>query len=95
MMLNNQIMGITGVFVLAFLLIALYHLIGKIGAHGKWYIAPSKQFNKWPRDRRPDDLEKSSAKDNAWLLWTPDREERAGPSKSNLGKHSETKRTLS
>lgn len=87
-MLSNQIIGIIGVFVLTFFLIALYHLIGKIGAHSKRYIAPAKQLNKWPQDRRTVDLKKSSSKDNAWLLWTSDREDRASPSKSNLGEHS-------
>lgn len=93
-MLGNQIIGITGVFVLTFCLIALYHLIGKIGAHGKRYDTPIKHFNKRHQDRSPDDSKKSSSKDDAWLLWSPDLEKRAGPSKPNFGEHSETKGTL-
>jgi len=94
MMLGNQIIGITGVFVVTFCLIALYHLIGKIGAHGKRYNTPTKHFNKRPQDRWPDDSKKSSGKDDAWLLRSPDLEKRAGPSKSNFGEHSETRGTL-
>ena len=90
-MLGNQIIGVTGVFVLTFCLIALYHLIGKIGAHGKRYNTPSKHFNKRPQDHRPDDFKKSSGKDDAWLLWSPELEEPAGPSKPGLSEHRETR----
>ena len=93
-MLGNQIIGITGVFVVTFCLIALYHLIGKIGAHGKRYNTPTKHFNKRPRDRWPDDSKKSSGKDDAWLLWSPEHDDRAGPSRSSLGEHPKTKGTL-
>lgn len=92
MMLGNQIIGVTGVFVLTFCLIALYHLIGKIGAHAKRYNTPTKHINKRPQDRWPD--EKSSGKDDAWLLWSPESDERAGPPRSRFDEHPETKGTL-
>lgn len=84
-MLENQVIGIAGVFVLTFCLIALYHLIGKIGASSKWYKAPTQQFNRRALDRRPDHLQKSSGKDDAWLLWSPEFDEPADPSKSIFG----------
>ena len=90
-MLWNQIIGISGVFVLTFCLIALYHVIGKIGAHGKRYNTPTKHFNKLPQDRWPDDSKKSSGKDDASLLWSPELEEPAGPSKPGLSDHRETR----
>jgi hypothetical protein len=94
-MLENQIIGITGVFVLTFCLIALYNLIGKIGPRGKRYNAPTNQLSRRAQDRRPDDLKKSPGKDDAWLLWSPDLEERDDASKSSFGEHRETKGTLS
>ncbi|HWN98603.1 MAG TPA: hypothetical protein VNS63_04970 [Blastocatellia bacterium] len=90
-MLENQVIGIAGVFVLTFCLIALYHLIGKIGPRGKRYNAPTKQVNRRPQDRRPDHLPKSSGKDDAWLLWSPELDEPADPSKPGLGEHRDTR----
>jgi hypothetical protein len=93
-MLGNQIIGITGVFVLTFCLIALYHLIGKIDSHGKRYTSSTKHFKRRPQDHRPNDFKKSSGKDDAWLLWSPESDERAGPPRSRFDEHPETKGTL-
>ena len=70
-MQENQIVGVAGVFVLTFCLIALYHLIGALGRHSKRYSAQTKQVNGRDQDRRPNDLKKSSGEDDAWLLWDP------------------------
>jgi hypothetical protein len=82
---ENEIIGITGVFVLTFCLIALYHLMSNVRRHSKRYDARTKQINKRNQDWRTDDLQKSSGQDDAWLLWSPELDERAGPSNPGLG----------
>ena len=87
-MQENEIIGVTGVFVLTFCLIALYQLMSKFGHHRKQYDLRTKQVNKRDQDRRPDDLTKSSDKDDAWLLWDPQPDGQADqsrPSRYGLG----------
>jgi Na+-transporting methylmalonyl-CoA/oxaloacetate decarboxylase gamma subunit len=62
MMLENQIIGITGVFVLTFFLIMLYHLMGKFGPRGMRYRSPAKQVNRRVEGRWPRDLKKARTK---------------------------------
>lgn len=77
-MQENQIIGIVGVFVLTLCLIALYHLMGKLGRHGKRYRAQIKRAKQPEQDRRPDrDPRRTSGKDDAWLSWSPELDERA------------------
>ncbi|MFY9607312.1 MAG: hypothetical protein WAU45_01695 [Blastocatellia bacterium] len=90
-MQKNELIGIVGVFVLTFCLIALYHLIGKLGRHRKRYGAQIKRA-KQPEDRRPDhDPRRTFGKDDAWLLWSQELDERAGPSKPGFPDHRETR----
>lgn len=83
-MLENQIIGIAAVFLLTFCLIALYHLIGKIGPRRKRYNLLKEKANEGVQNQ-PHDSKKSSGKDDAWLLWSPDLEERADAPKPGLG----------
>jgi hypothetical protein len=93
-MQENQIIGIVGVFVLTFCLIALYHLIGRFGRHGKRYRAQIKRAKEPEQDRRPDhDPRRTSGKDDAWLLWSPELGERAGPSNPGFPDHREGRGT--
>jgi len=66
---EDQIVGVAGVFVLTFCLIALYHVISTLGRHSRRYGAQTKQVDGRDQDRRPNDLKKPSGKDDAWLLW--------------------------
>jgi len=89
---ENELIGITFVFVLTFCLIALYHLIGKIGRPSKRYGARIKPAKEPEKDRRPDhDPRKTTGKDDAWLLWSPELDERAGPSKPGFRDHRKTR----
>jgi len=64
-MQEDQLIGICGVFVLTFCLIALYHLIGKFGRQDRRYGAGAKRAKKPEQDRRPDhDPRASSIKDD-------------------------------
>lgn len=91
-MQENQIIGICGVFVLTFCLIVLYHLIGKIGRHSKRYGAQIKRAKQPEQDQRPEhDPRRTSGKDDAWLFWSPELDERAGPSRLRFPGHPETR----
>jgi hypothetical protein len=91
-MQENELIGIAFVFVLTFCLIALYHLIGKIGRHSKRYGAQIKRAKEPEEHRRPDhDPRKTSGKDDASLLWSPELDERAGPSRPGFLDHRETR----
>ncbi|MEK6285723.1 MAG: hypothetical protein AABO57_08275 [Acidobacteriota bacterium] len=91
-MKENELIGIAGVFVLTLCLIALYHLMGKFGRHGKRYDARIKRAKQPEQDQRPDhDPRTTSGKDDAWLLWNPELDERDGPSKAGLPDHHETR----
>jgi hypothetical protein len=79
-MASNELVGIAGVFVLTFCLIALYHFIGTFGRRIKRYAAQTERA-KHPEQ---DDPRKSSGKDDAWLLWSPELDERAGPSNTGF-----------
>lgn len=93
-MKENQIIGIVGVFVLTFCLIALYHLIGKFGRHSTRYGAQIERANNLEEDRRPEhDRQRSSGKDDAWLLWSPELDERVGQSKLDSPGYRETRRS--
>ena len=86
-MASNELIGIAGVFVLTFCLIAVYHFIGTLGRHSKRYKTQTKRA----KDTEQDDPRKTSAKDDDWLLWSPELYERAGPSKPDFPDHSETR----
>lgn len=91
-MKENELIGIIGVFVLTFCLIALYHLIGKLGRHSKRYDAQTKRAKDPEQDWRPEhDPRRTSGKDDAWLLWSPELDERAGPLKLGYPDHRETR----
>jgi hypothetical protein len=96
-MKENELIGIAGVFVLTFCLIALYHVMGKFGGHGKRYSAQidrakQPEQDRLEQDRRPDhDPRKTSVRDDAWLFWSPELDERAGPSKLGFPDHRETR----
>lgn len=93
-MQENQLVGISGVFVLTFCLIALYHLIGKIGRHSMRYGAQLSRANEPEQDRAQDhDPRRTSGKDDAWLFWSPELGERAGSSKPRLADPRQTRRS--
>ena len=88
----NEVIGITGVFVLTFCLIALYHFIGVFGRYRRTRGAHIKKIRKPDQDRRPDhDPRTVSVKDDSWLLWSPELDPRADPPKPGLGDRRETK----
>ena len=79
--MKDQLIGILGVFFLTFCLIALYHLIGKIGRHRKRHAADMSRAKQPGRDRPPEhDPRRATGVDDDWLLWSPETSERAGPS---------------
>lgn len=80
-MASNELIGISGVFLLTLCLIALYHIIGFLGHPG----AQTKRA-KAPEQ---DDPHKSFAKDDDWLLRSPELVERRGPEKPGYPKHPE------
>ena len=86
-MASNELIGISGVFVLTLFLIGLYHIIGIFGRHSKRYVAQRKRA----RDPEQDDPRKTYVEDDAWLLWSPEPYERAGPSKPGLPDHREAR----
>ncbi len=72
-MQKNEMIGIAGVFLLTFCLIALYHLMAVFGRHRKRYDAQTKRGNKPNQNHRPDQgSRRSSDRDDAWLLWSPE-----------------------
>ena len=84
--MSNELIGIVGVFVLTFCLIALYHLIGVFGRHRKTYHAQTKQITERDQDRRPDhDLRRVSGRDDSWLLWGSELDARAAPQRRGSG----------
>ncbi|MEO8009459.1 MAG: hypothetical protein ABI728_13205 [Betaproteobacteria bacterium] len=91
-MKENELIGIIGVFVLTFCLIALYHLIGEFGRHSKRFGAQTRRDTDPERDRqRNHDPHRASGKDDAWILWNPELDERAGPLKPGFPGHRETR----
>ena len=89
-MQKNELIGIAGIFGLTFCLIALYHVMGKIGRHSKRYGAHVKQVSERDQDRRPThDLNKPSGKDDARLLWSPELGAQAGHIHEGFAGHRE------
>lgn len=83
--MNNQMIGITGVFALTFLLLVLRHCFLSLGRTNRSrYVNPTTP-------RRDHESKTESAEDDAWLLWSPERDERAGPSKPGFPGHHETR----
>ena len=82
-MKDNELIGVLGVFVLTLCLIALYHLIGKIGRGRKRYGRRIRRSKESVPNGRPDH-ELRSGKDDPWLQWSPEPAERAAPSKSGF-----------
>lgn len=67
-MQENDLIGIAGVFILTFLLLLVYHLMGKLGRPGKRYGVQSER-GKADSDRgRHRDFHGSSRRDDNWLL---------------------------
>ena len=84
----NNLIGIAGVFVLTFFLIALYHLMSAFGRHRKRYDAQTKRPKDPEHDRQPDhNPRRTSGKNDDWLLWSPQLNEPAGPSKPGSRDH--------
>ena len=80
-MKGNELIGVVGVFILTFCLIALYHLMSKIGSHRRPHGAQIKRAPEQGLDRRLDHQPPGmSGKDDAWLLRSPEPDERADPS---------------
>ncbi len=79
--MSNQMIGIAGVFLLTLVLFVLLHWFLSLGrSKGGRYVKPMNLH----RDREsPPKL----ADDNAWLLWSPDVDTRAGPPKSGFDDH--------
>ena len=83
-MVSDELVGIAGVFGFTFCLIALYHFIGMFGRHRKTYGAQIRHIRE-PHQHRSPDLNKSLARDDAWLLWSPDLSAPGGPPKPGFG----------
>ena len=72
--MNNQTIGIAGVFVFTFFLFVLRHFFLSIGRTNKSrHVTPTA----FPQRRQSN----QSAESDDWILWTPDREPRKGSSK--------------
>jgi hypothetical protein len=93
-MQKNEMIGIAGVFLLTFCLIALYHFIGLFSRHRKRYDAQIKQAKEPNQDRGPDDPLRSSGKDDAWLLWSPELGTQSGDVRKGLAEHREKEISL-
>jgi len=91
-MTKNELIGMSGVFILTFCLIALYHLIGAFGRYRRTYGAHTKRIRKPAQDRSLDhEPRRVAGKDDSWLLWSPELDARAGPQRPGFGDHRETK----
>jgi len=78
--MSNQAIGITGVFVVTFFLLALRHLLLIWGqASKRRHVSPSP----------PADSVRETTKDDAWLLWPKDIDSGSG----NLAASKEEART--
>jgi hypothetical protein len=83
--MSNQLIGIAGVFALTFFLFVIRHWFLSLGrANRSRYVNPTT-----PRRDRESDI--TSADDNAWLLWSPERDAQAGPPRSGFDEHRETR----
>ncbi|HYV07113.1 MAG TPA: hypothetical protein VFB82_21125 [Blastocatellia bacterium] len=84
-MQEDQLIGICGVFLLTFCLIALYHLIGKLGRHDRRYGAQRRRAKEPEQDSRLDHHQGViSGKDDEWLSWGSGPDTRTVQSKSDL-----------
>ena len=82
--MNNQMIGIAGVFAVTLFLLVLRHCFLSLGrARRSRHVNPTAPR----RDHEPN---LKSADDDAWLLWSPELDERAGPSKPGFLDHHET-----
>jgi hypothetical protein len=66
--MNNQMIGITGVFALTFFLFVLRHFFLSLGrANKSRYVNPTAP-------RGTFELNRKAVEDDSWLLWSPDNE---------------------
>lgn len=87
-MVSDELIGISGVFVFTFCLIALYHFIGVFGRHKKARGVSFRQIQiKEARQHRPlsHGLNRSLGKDDAWLMWNPELDAHNGPPNPGFG----------
>lgn len=82
--MTNEMIGIAGVFALTLFLFVLRHCFHSFGRPNRSrYVNPTTP-------RRDHESNTRSADDDAWLLWSPELGERAGPSKHGFPGHHET-----
>jgi hypothetical protein len=73
--MNNQVIGIAGMFALTFVLFVILHCFLSLGRpNRRRYVKPMTLHR---------DYESSTNEDNAWL-WSPEFETRAGPAKPSF-----------
>jgi len=66
--MSNEVIGIAGVFIVTFLLIAFLHVFLRWGHPRRSPLRPPS----------PTTLERDTTEDNSWLLWPPDGEIKPG-----------------
>ena len=77
----NNLIGIAGVFVLTFSLIALYHHIGAFACRSKRHPAKIRQLENSDKPRRTSPEQRpTSERDDSWLLWNRHLETYSGQS---------------
>jgi hypothetical protein len=87
---NNEVIGIGGVFALTLFLFLLRHFCLSIGRRDKsGYVTPAP-----PRANKKSNTE--PGKDDAWLLWTPETDQSDSTNRlhgelAERGKHAESK----
>jgi hypothetical protein len=73
--MNNQLIGIAGVFALTFILLVLRHWFLSLGRPSRRrYVAPMALPGRHESNTK-------TVEDDSWLLWTPDSNPRTGPSR--------------
>lgn len=82
----NNLLGIAGVFVLTLSLIALYHLIGAFGRHGKRRGTQNRPLENPDGHRRAShDERRTPDNDDSWLRWNGELETPSGQSDVGCG----------
>jgi len=66
--MSNEVIGIAGVFIVTFILIAFLHVFLRWGHQRRSPLSPPS----------PTTLESNTTDDNSWLLWSPDDEIKPG-----------------
>jgi hypothetical protein len=88
----NNLIGIAGVFVLTFSLIALYHLLGAFGRHSTQHGAQNRPLkNRNQQHRATHEELRTPDRDDSWLRWNGEIE--TPSSSSDVGRGEDIRRS--